>query len=237
VACRGDGECLSSACVDGVCCKESCAVCQSCKGPGGTCSNITGNQPDNFPAGACSGGSVCDAGRCKLAKGQACKPGVECTTGVCANAVCCDKACGGVCQSCVVAGKVGTCSPQDGCVHIRLTPSPLDFGTVTVASPFAERNLDVTNDGTVPVFLPFDQMMSAPTGPGNVFPDEASSCLTFEPGFKPLPPGGTCFYVMVLGASEGPEVGAIGGTLTVFANPAPGGAQFRADVAIKGSKQ
>jgi hypothetical protein len=233
--CKSDGECLSSACIDGVCCKESCGVCESCKGPGGTCTRIARNDPDNFPAGACAGGSVCDgAGRCKVATGQACRPGVDCLTGFCASGVCCDTACTGVCRSCAVAGKVGTCSAQDGCLHISLTPSPLEFGQVTPASPLSEKNLTVTNDGTVPAFLPFDQLVTMPTGPGNAFPDEASSCLSFEPGFNPLPAGQSCFYDLVFQLDPGAPAGStIGGTVSVTATPSAGGAPFKATVEMR----
>ena len=42
--------------------------------------------------------------------GQTCKAAGECLSGVCQDSVCCDTSCAGDCQSCVLAGKTGTCS-------------------------------------------------------------------------------------------------------------------------------
>ncbi len=49
----------------------------------------------------------------KKALGAACKAAGQCQSGFCAGGVCCDKACGGKCQSCSLKGKEGTCMPLD----------------------------------------------------------------------------------------------------------------------------
>ncbi|MBK7581987.1 MAG: hypothetical protein IPI67_17490 [Myxococcales bacterium] len=43
------------------------------------------------------------------ALGQACSSDAECGTGSCADGVCCDTACDGVCEACNVPGQVGFC--------------------------------------------------------------------------------------------------------------------------------
>ena len=42
---------------------------------------------------------------------QTCTIGAQCPNGFCVDGVCCDTACDGVCESCALTGKVGTCSP------------------------------------------------------------------------------------------------------------------------------
>lgn len=44
-----------------------------------------------------------------FAEGKPCTWGGECASGFCASGVCCNTACGGACERCDVAGKVGTC--------------------------------------------------------------------------------------------------------------------------------
>ena len=121
--CSGAEACASGSCVDGRCCSSpSCGTCQSCTGPGGTCAAVTGtDDPDS-----CTG--TCDfAGACKKKQGQACGVGGECLTGVCADGKCCDKPCGGVCQTCATGACLpvtsapdpdtcsGTCDASGGC--------------------------------------------------------------------------------------------------------------------------
>lgn len=49
-----------------------------------------------------------------LAKGAVCAGAGECASGACFDGVCCDKRCGGACEACNLAGKVGTCSSVTG---------------------------------------------------------------------------------------------------------------------------
>jgi hypothetical protein len=47
----------------------------------------------------------------KLANGESCKANSDCTSGVCSSeGVCCNVACDGACQSCLLASRVGICS-------------------------------------------------------------------------------------------------------------------------------
>ena len=51
------------------------------------------------------------------ANGAACGAGLECLSGNCTEGFCCGSASCGLCQSCAVPGKQGTCSPTaDGTV-------------------------------------------------------------------------------------------------------------------------
>ncbi len=49
--------------------------------------------------------------------GTACGGASECHSGVCADGVCCNAACGGQCQACDALGSVGTCTPVVGAPH------------------------------------------------------------------------------------------------------------------------
>jgi hypothetical protein len=57
-----------------------------------------------------SGGSTATDAPVRKGNGQACAAGSECTSGVCADQVCCNAACAGTCESCIEPGKLGTCS-------------------------------------------------------------------------------------------------------------------------------
>ena len=61
----------------------------------------------------CSAAEACLNGRCgsKLANGQPCNGPSDCSSNQCtAEGVCCNDACPGACQSCILTGSVGTCS-------------------------------------------------------------------------------------------------------------------------------
>ncbi|HXI54939.1 MAG TPA: PA14 domain-containing protein, partial [Polyangia bacterium] len=106
-ACSGGTQTVASrcnglgACVAGT--QQACApyVC----GAGGGCLASCGASSD------CSAGNVCVSGSCGLkANGATCSGGTECSSGICAQGICCGSACTGLCQSCAVAGSLGTCS-------------------------------------------------------------------------------------------------------------------------------
>jgi hypothetical protein len=61
----------------------------------------------------CVSGGYCDLGRCflKKAQGGTCDRTDQCQSGNCADGVCCNTDCNGVCQACNVPGLVGTCTP------------------------------------------------------------------------------------------------------------------------------
>lgn len=110
-ACALGADCISGFCVDGYCCDNACnGLCKTCKGSlPGMCSNINlGTDPDN----ECSGATTCNGmGMCSLfANGSPCSSSGECMSGFCVDGVCCNTGCNGLCQTCSVAGSVGTCS-------------------------------------------------------------------------------------------------------------------------------
>lgn len=101
--CSTMADCSSALCQDGVCCDKACTTpCLSCKT--GTCTPVMdGDDPE------CMGGK-CDAmGVCKKPDGLPCTSAVDCTSGFCADGVCCNEACTGVCRSCK-APAAGICT-------------------------------------------------------------------------------------------------------------------------------
>lgn len=106
--CGAGGDCLSDECVDGVCCDGPCSgTCEACNisGSVGACAFVPfGIDLDNeCAAGACDG-----AGQCKLDLGQGCGVPSQCLSNFCADGLCCDSACSGVCEACSAAG---VCTP------------------------------------------------------------------------------------------------------------------------------
>jgi hypothetical protein len=60
----------------------------------------------------CLAPNVCRNGSCgPRPLGAACASGLQCGSGICADAVCCNQECGGPCQSCTLPAAMGTCSP------------------------------------------------------------------------------------------------------------------------------
>jgi hypothetical protein len=134
--CTFANECASDACADGVCCDQACTgPCDACNlaGLAGTCAP----RPDgaagdpgcngylcNGAAGFCPVSCAddtdcapthhCDATKSCLAKknnGEPCAGANACKTGICADGVCCNTACNGICEACNVAGAAGACTP------------------------------------------------------------------------------------------------------------------------------
>ncbi len=96
-------------------------------------SACTGDDPTSVPTAADDGSAEGASGGLK-ASGAACMQGSECSTGSCADGVCCDTACTGVCESCNQGGSTGKCLPiaagtdPDGeCKPLALTTD--DAGT------------------------------------------------------------------------------------------------------------
>jgi hypothetical protein len=79
----------------------------------------TGTCPTAGPGGGGAGGAASAAGgdggsggaAAKKPSGEACGAAVECASGFCADAVCCDAACDAPCDACNLRGKRGTCTP------------------------------------------------------------------------------------------------------------------------------
>jgi hypothetical protein len=133
-ACGGDGECLSSHCVGSVCCDKACDDASSCTDgkvtePScvtGTCQVAT-NPCYGYTCNAakdacridckdktdCTGTFECVGTECvnDLADGANCGTNDKaCKSGLCVDTVCCATTCPGLCVSCNVSGKAGTCA-------------------------------------------------------------------------------------------------------------------------------
>lgn len=111
---------------------DTCDAAGQCT-DGGTspCTPYTCNATGLSCLTACSTSSECvgthfcntQGGVCtvKKANGQTCQGADQCTSGNCADGVCCNNACGGTCKACNTPGSVGTClnapagSTESGC--------------------------------------------------------------------------------------------------------------------------
>jgi hypothetical protein len=99
---------------NGMCMPRPAAACPNSL----TCASATACRSKCAADNECTGGMVCDqaSGTCRSPgkpNGQACTTGSDCNSGNCADKVCCDLACTGVCRACVMAqtGKPdGTCA-------------------------------------------------------------------------------------------------------------------------------
>ena len=104
---------MAAKCDDGVCPidveSHSCDPFQGCAG--NSCVGTCGSDRQ------CSGGLFCTAGSCgKRPQGGKCNGPDDCTNGLCYQGFCCNAVCDGVCKTCALAGKQGTCSnvPKGG---------------------------------------------------------------------------------------------------------------------------
>jgi len=89
-------------------CEPAATLCQVPE-----CVNNVCTLANKGPNSPCEDGGVCDdEGFCKAALGQICDGDSACFEASCVDGVCCDAACDGLCESCVVAGLEGTCSPE-----------------------------------------------------------------------------------------------------------------------------
>ena len=80
--------CGASACLTSCTDSSQCVNATTCKADTGTCTGT--------PSGAPNGG--------------ACTTASQCESGFCVSGHCCDSACSGICRSCALAGKEGTCT-------------------------------------------------------------------------------------------------------------------------------
>jgi hypothetical protein len=160
--------CVSGYCVDNTCCSSA-----SC--PNGVC---------NAPAFGSRA-----AGSCALNNGQSCSADADCASNHCADGVCCNVACTGQCESCALAGTVGTCTPVTG-TPVGGRPACTGTGAGTACGPSC--------DGTTRAsctYAPKDTVacgmagctsgvMTTPSkcdGAGNC-PDTSSSCGAYACG-------------------------------------------------------
>lgn len=123
---------------------DDCGVCEACSGNGGTtCEPLAAGTEDLSAPTLCSGTSACDgAGVCKLVNGEPAANGAECLSNVVADGVCCNEACGSLCEACTAAkkgsGTDGTCDfidlgddPDDECAGAETCEGD---GTCSVAT-------------------------------------------------------------------------------------------------------
>jgi len=124
--CNGAGACrlyaAGTQCAGASCTGSTLTSTRSCNGTG-TCQAATSSMCDPYACGSgackstctvdtdCVAPFTCNGGSCvKKNIGVACGSGPECSSGFCAQGVCCGTACGGTCQSCAMTGTVGTCT-------------------------------------------------------------------------------------------------------------------------------
>ena len=98
-ACDGVGHCqaVNPARCDPFLCDGNLACKTSC--------TVATTTTDCLAPNSCNG-TTCG----KKPTGASCAVAGECNSGFCSQSTCCDKDCSGTCQSCALAGKVGTCS-------------------------------------------------------------------------------------------------------------------------------
>ncbi len=100
--CNGSGSCFTS-------CSGACS--QACKASH-YCTSLDPPLPGTCVADKAAGGTCANA--------------CQCTSGFCADGVCCNNACTGPCVSCRIAGHAGSCWP-----HPRYSDPDLDCGLLT----------------------------------------------------------------------------------------------------------
>ena len=101
-----------------------------------------------------------------LSNGTACSSSTECASTIRADGVCCNSACGGLCQACNVSGSVGTC-----------TNVPVDTDPANVCSEFTCANY--IYGGTNPSCYRYDSATSHNgmcNGDGDCYTSPADSC-------------------------------------------------------------
>jgi hypothetical protein len=129
-SCNGQGDCAfrpegtvcgPPSCQDGAAASLACDGQGQCGSFTRTCQLyqcLTGNCLEGCTADVhCQEQAFCDdAGVCvpKTALGVACSSGRECVSGHCADGVCCDDACEGLCESCAQEKFEGSCVPIRG---------------------------------------------------------------------------------------------------------------------------
>ncbi len=103
-SCLNDSQCIGGLpCVDNTCCNTPCdGPCESCET--GMCTVVPDQTED---VEGCGIQRLCVSGECAIKPGFPCGPQSNCSTGHCADNVCCNDACDGACQTCLLTP--GTC--------------------------------------------------------------------------------------------------------------------------------
>jgi hypothetical protein len=142
------GICSSGSCVNGQCCAPD-----TCASLGYNCGSYSDGCGGTLDCGTCATGDTCTLGVCgctngvkngtetdvdcggvcltKCAQGAICITNNDCSTGSCADGVCCNTACLGACQACVNA-KTGAATGT--CANITAGTDPDNECAATAAS-------------------------------------------------------------------------------------------------------
>lgn len=137
---------------------------------------------------ACGATEVCDGkGECLRADGGACVVASECLSAHCADGVCCDSGCSAACESCVLPGALGVCTPLQAGMDPETEcggglcdgASACALGTVTAAAAYAS---DPSNALVASVAVAKD---------GKGFAIGGDYDGTLDLGTGPIPPGGS----------------------------------------------
>ncbi len=124
--CDGGGACRlyasGTVCVAASCSGTTFTPARTCNGTG-TCQTTTSSSCGTYTCATsvcrtsctadaeCAAPNVCVMGVCtKKPTGVACAANGECMTNQCQQGVCCAGPCAGTCQSCAIAGSLGTCT-------------------------------------------------------------------------------------------------------------------------------
>ena len=124
--CDGGGACRlyasGTVCVAASCSGTTFTPARTCNGTG-TCQTTTPSSCGTYTCATsvcrtsctadadCAAPNVCVMGVCtKKPTGVACAANGECMTNLCQQGVCCASVCTATCQSCAIAGSLGTCS-------------------------------------------------------------------------------------------------------------------------------
>jgi hypothetical protein len=94
----------------GICQPGATTACAPfiCDAAGTACTTQCGTDDDCDDAAFCDVDNVCAF---KRGRSAGCSDQRQCDSGYCSDGVCCDELCDGQCESCVLAGSLGTCTP------------------------------------------------------------------------------------------------------------------------------
>lgn len=181
----------------GNCCSDSeCSACERCNQ--GACGALGAGQPDR-----CPGNQVCDTQRRCVdplrGLGESCGSRAECASGFCADGVCCQSQCDGVCEGSCEAG-TGRCVPLPARTPCGAQEPAISFCSAGVAGCFVA---PLCNGAGV---------CAQPTVSCNGNPNtsvDANACCEV-----PMPPGLTLTSEVFRSDCEGSNVGV--GSLVAF---------------------
>ncbi|MCG5056236.1 MAG: hypothetical protein KA712_25090 [Myxococcales bacterium] len=113
----------------------SCAPYQCLTSSGiAQCAKSCFRDQDCSPGATCTQGKCVDPNRAPQPLGNLCEDATGCQSGVCADGVCCEKACDSPCSSCRLAGQEGRC------VHLPANQAPKTAQGCAVEAATCGRN-------------------------------------------------------------------------------------------------